>query len=136
MEVHDPSLPIAVTHTGADGVHPMWRNVDDDQIRAVAATGGVVGVIYADWFLGGPYWGAPGTERIFAHLAHIVDVGGEDTAALGSDWDGMICPPTDLPTCLEMPRVVQHMLDAGWGEERIRKVLGANALRMMEAIRP
>ena len=44
---------------------------------------------------------------IVDHLAHIVDTVGEDHAALGSDWDGAIITPRDMPTCLELPRLVQ-----------------------------
>ena len=41
-----------------------------------------------------------------------------------------------MPTCLELPRLVQVMLDRGWSAERMRKVLGGNFLRALEALRP
>ena len=69
------------------------------------------------------------------HLAHIVDTVGEDYASLGSDWDGMIVTPRDMPTCMETPRLVQHMLDRGWSDTRIQKVLGGNFLRVVAALR-
>ena len=50
-------------------------------------------------------------------------------------WDGAIIPPRDMPTCLELPRLVQLMLDRGWSAERIRKILGANFLRVVETLR-
>lgn len=131
VAVHDPSLPLIVTHTGVDAVHLHWRNIDDDQLRAVAHSGGTVGIIYQVGFLGGRT-----AEAVFAHLAHVVDTAGEDHASLGSDWDGAITTPRDMKTCLELPRLVQLMLDAGWTHTRISKVLGGNALATMEAIRP
>lgn len=137
VAVHDPSLPLAVTHTGVDAVTLHWRNIDDDQIRAVANTGGTVGIIYECSFLGGrKLAGGACTDAVFAHIAHVVDVAGEDHASLGSDWDGAITTPRDMKTCLELPRLVQLMLDARWTHDRVAKVLGGNALRMMEAIRP
>jgi membrane dipeptidase len=134
LEVHDPRQPLIVSHTGVAGVHAHWRNVDDEQLRAVARTGGTVGVMYHSSFLGEPWWGGRAV-RIVDHLAHIVSVVGEDFASLGSDWDGLINPPRDMPTCLELPKLVQLMLDRGWSTERIRKILGGNWLRVVKALR-
>jgi membrane dipeptidase len=135
LEVHDPSQPFLVSHTGIAGVHKHWRNVDDDQLRAVARTGGVVGVMYQSTFLGNPLWGGR-AERVVDHLAHIVNTIGDDHAALGSDWDGAIITPRDMQTCLELPRLVQLMLARGWTAERIHKILGGNFLRALQALRP
>lgn len=135
MAVHDRALPVLVTHTGVNGVHACWRNLDDDQLRAVADTGGVVGVVFHSWYLGDPYFWGGRADRIVDHLGHIVRAVGEDHAAIGSDFDGAIIPPRDLPTCLELPRLVQRMLDRGWGHERIRKILGRNFLRTLRQLR-
>jgi membrane dipeptidase len=69
------------------------------------------------------------------HLAHVVDTVGEDHASIGTDYDGAITPPKDLPGLWALPRVVQEMLDRGWSDVRIRKILGSNALRVIEALR-
>jgi membrane dipeptidase len=135
VEIQDPSQPLLVTHTGVSGVTPSWRNVDDEQLRAVAETGGVVGVIFHGGYLGGPYWSGGRAMAIVEHLAHIIETVGEDHAALGSDWDGAIITPRDMPTCLELPRLVQLMLDRGFSPERIRKLLGANFLRALAQLR-
>lgn len=134
LEVHDRALPPIVTHTGVSGVHRHWRNLDDDQLRAIADRGGTIGVMYHSSFLGDPPFSGR-AERVFEHLAHIVATVGEDHASLGSDWDGAIVTPRDLPTCVELPRLVQIMLDHGWSPERVRKVLGANFLRCLEHLR-
>jgi len=134
VDVHDRTQPLMVSHTGVSGVRPHWRNVDDAQLRAVADTGGIVGVIYERGFLGpGPTVTA---DAIAEHVAHIVRVAGEDMPALGSDWDGMITPPADLPSCLELPRVVDSMLRRGLRARTIQKVLGANFLRALAMLRP
>jgi membrane dipeptidase len=129
LDAHDRTLPVMVSHTGVTGVTPHWRNVDDEQLRAVAATGGVVGIIYQVPFVGRT------ADAIVAHLQHVIDVAGEDTAALGSDWDGMIVTPRDMPTCLELPVLVDRMLARRWSPERIRKVLGGNFLRALAQLR-
>ncbi len=135
LEVHDPSLPAIVSHTGVSGVHPHWRNVNDAQIRAIARTGGVVGILYHAPFLGESF--LRGTAAaVAAHVAHAIRVGGDDHVALGSDWDGLIVTPRDMPTVLEWPLLVQRLLERPVPPESIRKVLGANYLRVLHAVRP
>ena len=134
VAVHDKTQPLLVTHTGVCGVHDHWRNLDDDQIRAVADSGGTIGVMYEATFLGDSKWGGR-AERIVDHLDHIVKVAGEDHASLGSDWDGAIVTPRDMPTCLELPKLVDIMLRRGYTPARVEKILGANFLRVVEALR-
>ena len=134
VSVHDRTQPLIVTHTGVAGVHPHWRNLDDEQLRAIADTGGTVGVMYQSSFLGDSPFGGRAAS-IVDHLAHIVKSIGEDHASLGSDWDGAIVTPRDLPTCLELPRLVEIMLRRGWTAGRIRKILGGNFLRVVAALR-
>jgi membrane dipeptidase len=134
VAVHDHSQPLLVTHTGVSGVCEHWRNLDDGQLQAIAATGGTIGIMYAPHFLGDPMF-AGRAASIVDHLEHIANTVGEDHASLGSDWDGAIPTPRDMPTCLELPRLVQIMLDRGWTDTRIRKILGGNFLRVVEALR-
>jgi membrane dipeptidase len=134
LDAHSRELPPIVTHTGVSGVHPHWRNLDDEQLRAIAERGGTIGIMYHSSFLGDGFFSGR-CLTVFKHLAHVVETVGEDHAALGSDWDGAIVTPRDMPTCLELPRLVQHMLDHGWRPERIQKVLGLNFLRSLKALR-
>lgn len=132
VDAHDSSLPLIVTHTGVDGVHPHWRNLTDDQIRAVADTGGCVGVMLHETFLGRP----SSVETVVDHLDHIVKVGGEAAPAIGTDYDGMVTPPADLPDYRSFPALLAAMERRGWSEERIRAAFAGNAVRVIEAIRP
>lgn len=134
-EVHDRSQPLLATHTGVDGVRPHWRNLSDADIRTVADTGGVVGIIFATQFLrrrGGPASAA----MIVEHMEHVMAAGGEEVVAVGSDYDGAISPPADLWGGETYPRLVQHMLDRGWSEARIRGALGLNFLAALDRLRP
>ena len=135
VAVHDKTQPLIDTHTGVRGVTPVWRNLDDDQLRAIADTGGTIGVIFAMHFLHGAHGHRDG-RMVVAHIQHIIDAVGEDHASIGSDYDGAIIPPTDLRSAEAFPRLVQHMLDAGWSDTRIKKVLGGNFLRAFGALRP
>lgn len=135
VAVHDKSRPLLVSHTGVSGVTPSRRNVDDEQLRAVAESGGVVGIIFHGGYLGANHWSGGTTEVIVDHVAHACDTIGDDHVALGSDWDGAIITPRDMRTCLELPRLVQRMLDRGFSETRVRKVLGASFLRALSQLR-
>lgn len=135
LEAHRKDLPPIVSHTGLAGVRPHWRNIDDDQVRAIASRGGVVGVMYQSNFLAPVLWTCA-RSAIVDHLQHIVDRVGEDHAAIGTDYDGMIVPPHDLLDVTHHPMLVQDMLDRGWTPGRIRKILGGNYLRVVGEIRP
>ena len=78
LEVHRRDLPPIVSHTGLAGVRAHWRNVDDDQVRAIADRGGVIGVMYQSNFLAPVIWSCS-RAAILAHLQHVVDLVGEDT---------------------------------------------------------
>ena len=132
VDVHDKTQPLFVTHTGLAGVYEHWRNITDEQLRAVADTGGTVGVMSHASFLGRR---GVSVGTVVDHIAHIVDAVGEDHASIGTDYDGAIIPPKDLPGLWALPRLVQEMLDRGWSDVRVRKILGGNALRVIEALR-
>lgn len=134
LDVHDPSLPPVVTHTGVSGVHRHWRNLSDAQLRAIGSRGGFVGIMFHGAFIGVRPWAA-GAERVVDHLLHVIDVAGEDCPALGSDFDGAIIPPRDLRSVLELPRLVEVMLRRGVSVGRIQKILGQNFLRVLAETR-
>lgn len=125
------SRPMMVTHTGIAGVHPHWRNIDDEQIRAVAHRGGCVGVIFARRFLGGR-----DIDAVCDHLMHIINVAGEDVPALGSDFDGFVIPPAGLEDVSCLPDLTAALSRRGLGVRALRKLLSGNALRVLGEVEP
>ena len=123
--------PPMVTHTGVLGVHDHWRNIDDEQLRAIADKGGCVGVIFARRFLGGA-----GLDAVIDHLLHIIDVAGDDVPALGSDFDGFVVPPVGLEDVACLPNLTAALARRGVTEARLRKILGGNAQRVLAAVAP
>lgn len=121
--------PPIVSHTGVIGAFEHWRNIDDDQLRAVSEKGGVVGVIFCPKFLGGD-----GLEPVVRHLRHIVNVCGEDAPALGSDWDGFIVPTNDLCDAAHLPLLTDALLAAKFSVETIAKILRGNAMRVLRDV--
>lgn len=118
--------PPIVSHTGVLGVKEHWRNIDDEQLRAVAKKGGVVGVIFCPKFLGGS-----GIDAVVDHMKHILDVVGEDVPALGSDWDGFIVPTENLHDPCGLPLLTDALLQAGVSERVVGKILRENVMRVL-----
>ncbi|MCA9491855.1 MAG: membrane dipeptidase [Myxococcales bacterium] len=136
VDVHDRTQPLIATHAGAMGVRESWRNLTDDQIRTIADTGGVVGIIFEPSFLRRPGGPEDGASMVVEHLERVIEAGGEEAAALGSDFDGAIRPTRDLRGADHYPVVVQRMLDRGWSEDRVRRVLSGNFEASFARLRP
>ena len=135
VEVHDASQPLLVTHTGVEGVTPHWRNIDDDQIRHIADTGGTVGIMFHTPFLAQD-GRASDCTLVIDHVEHVIDVAGDDFVSIGSDYDGAITPPKGMRSGDSYPVLVQEMLARGWSAARIEKILAGNFLRAFKALRP
>ena len=67
-----------------------------------------------------------GIEPVIKHLKHILDVVGEDTPALGSDWDGFIVPTPKLADPRGLPLLTDALLEAGIAQRVIGKILRGN----------
>ena len=122
-------LPPMVSHTGVSGVHPHWRNIDDEQLRAVAQAGGCVGIIFARRFLG-----SASIDAVVDHLLHIIDVAGDDVPALGSDFDGFVVPPEGLEDVAALPNLTVALSRRGVAPRVLEKILGGNVLRVLDAV--
>jgi membrane dipeptidase len=121
--------PPMVSHTGVLGVHQHWRNIDDEQLRAIADKGGCVGVIFARRFLG-----SASIEAVVDHLLHIIDIAGDDLPALGSDFDGFVVPPQGLEDIAALPNLTVALSRRGVTPRVLEKILGANVLRVLDAV--
>jgi membrane dipeptidase len=123
--------PAMVSHTGVAGAHEHWRNIDDEQLRAVADKGGCVGIIFAREYLGGA-----SLDAVVDHLLHVIDVAGEDVPALGSDFDGFVRPPAGLEDVGALPNLTVRLAARGVAPRVLEKILGGNVLRVLDAIPP
>jgi membrane dipeptidase len=117
--------PVVVSHSGVKGTCNNSRNLGDDQLRAIAATGGVIGI---------GYWEAAvcGTDAkaIARAVRHAITVAGADNVGLGSDFDGAVETPFDTAALV---RLTDALLKEGLSEADIRKVMGENAARLLSA---
>jgi membrane dipeptidase len=115
--------PVVVSHTGVRGTCDNVRNLSDDQLRRIAATGGVVGLGFWEVAACGI---AP--ADIARSIVHVVRQVGAGHAALGSDYDGATTVGFDAS---RLPELTQALLDAGLTDAEIRLVLGENAVRLL-----
>jgi membrane dipeptidase len=110
-------------------VHQSWRNLDDEQLRAIADRGGCTGIIFARQFLGGK-----SIDAVVDHIKHVIDVAGEDVPALGSDFDGFVVPPEGLEDIAAMPNLTVALSRRGIATRVIEKILSHNVLRVLDAV--
>lgn len=129
--IDELASPPMVSHTGLAGVHAHWRNIDDDQIRAVADAGGCIGIIFARKFLGGK-----SIDNLCDHIIHLINVAGEDVPALGSDFDGFVIPPDGLEDISLVPHLTKALSRRGLSNATLQKMLARNALRVLDEVQP
>jgi len=116
--------PLVVSHTGVRGVQDNQRNLSDDQLRRIAATGGVIGIGFWETATGGRDAGA-----IARALRYTADVVGVDHVGLGSDFDGAVETPFDASG---LPLVTEALLAEGFSPAEIAKLMGGNLRRVLE----
>ena len=115
--------PVVVSHTGVQATCPGPRNLSDEQIRGVAATGGVMGIAYFEGAVCGS-----GVNHIVRAMRHVRDLVGAQHLALGSDFDGAVTTAFDTTA---LAAIVEGLLTDGWSEDEIHGVMGENALRVL-----
>lgn len=117
--------PVVSSHGGVQATCQVNRNLDDDQIRGLAATGGLIGI---------GYWDAAVCDISPASIAkamkHVRDLVGIQYVALGSDYDGATTVRFDTA---KLVQVTQALIDAGFSDDEIRAAMGGNAIRVLRA---
>ena len=124
--------PFVASHSNARSVCNHRRNLTDEQIKVIAAKGGVIGLNYYDAFLEEEK-GNLSLESFLRHIRHILNVGGEDVLALGSDFDGITTNPV-LPHMSALPSLWEAMEQDGISPRIMDKIKGENALRVMREV--
>jgi membrane dipeptidase len=128
------AAPLVASHCGAHALCPSPRNLTDDQLRAIGASGGLVGINFHVGFLradGADDADTP-VSAIAEHAAHVAELAGVDAVALGSDFDGATMPAA-LGDVTGLPAVLDAMRAAGFAESDVEKVGFGNWRRVLEA---
>ncbi|MEM7723652.1 MAG: membrane dipeptidase [Pseudomonadota bacterium] len=127
FDVAEEGAALVATHSNACAISNGARNLTDDQLRAIGQTGGMVGLNYATMFLrpDGGRDPAGALDHAVPHLAHMIDMAGENHVGLGSDFDGAPMPE-GLESAVDLPTLVGLMRDAGFGDALIEKLCAGN----------
>ena len=152
--VETSSAPIIATHSSCRDVSPHRRNLSDEMIRAIAGTGGAVQINFAAafvdptfppidpkvmeyWSTRGGFQKSPYAEHdtpfdiLVDHFDHALRLVGPDHVGIGSDFDGVGALPRGMEDCSKLPSLTAALLQRGYSEEDLTKVLGENVLRVM-----
>jgi microsomal dipeptidase-like Zn-dependent dipeptidase len=120
--------PTVVSHGGVKGTCPSERTLSDEHVRAIAAGGGVIGIGYWETAICGRE-----PRQVVAAIRHVVSLVGDDHVGLGSDYDGATTVGFDTS---QLPALTQQLLDEGFSEASIRKILGGNVVRVLREVLP
>lgn len=121
--------PFVASHSNARAITNHYRNLTDDMIRVLAQKGGIAGINFARPFLGSKDFSR--IEDMIRHIKHIVNVGGIDVVAVGSDFDG-ISPELEISNFGEMNKLIKALEVNNFSESQIEKICYLNALRVVK----
>lgn len=122
--------PLIASHSCARALRDHPRNLDDEQLRALAAGGGVACMNFYPGFLVAE--GVCDLQHLLDHVMHCVEVAGPEHVGLGSDFDGIPSGPDGLDDVSELPRLTAGLAERGLDEQAILAVLGGNLLRIFD----
>lgn len=160
--------PVLVSHSNAYALMAHARNLQDDQIKAVAENGGVICLNFYSGFLDPMHYAKinrlyekyttakdtvprssdfkyrrlpaaakeqlrPPLSLLLDHIDYMVRLAGIDHVGIGSDFDGISSTPKGLDDCSDFPKITEGLLQRGYSEIAVRKILGENVLRLMRA---
>lgn len=151
--------PVIASHTAVENIYPHMRCKSDEEIKAIAATGGVIGIFNMPWFIHEDPKNST-LDHFLDHVDYVVNLVGEDHVGIGTDW-----PMTDiLPTLKIFKEKVAHtmgfkkgdgpstevikgletygcfinitrgLISRGYSEEGIKKIIGGNWLRVFKKV--
>lgn len=143
--------PVIASHSNARSVHDHIRNLSDEQIKAIAEKGGVVGIAFYPGFVGN---GNLTITDVLRHIDYVIDLVGADHVGLGPDFidymtdyviqalskEPKVYPkptyvyPTGIEDVTKMPNITKELSDSGYSIKEIEKILGGNFLRVFKTV--
>lgn len=153
--VETTRAPIIATHSSCRAISPHRRNLSDKMITAVAESGGVVQINFAagfidsdappidsatikQWIKDGGVARKPLTDHVTPlnilvdHFDHALKLVGPEHVGIGTDFDGVPALPEDMEDCSRLPNLTACLLERGYKEADLEKILGENVLRVMD----
>jgi microsomal dipeptidase-like Zn-dependent dipeptidase len=125
------TAPVICSHTGARSLHEFPRFLSDDEIRAITATGGLVGL----W----PFWhkgnGVADQDDFARHAEHLARIAGADHMCIGTDMNGVPGLMAGYRGERDFPMLIQTLQRAGFSEAEVAGIGGGNIARILASVR-
>ena len=125
--------PIVASHSNCYALCPHPRNLKDEQIKALADKGGVIGITFVPNFLTQEKRKTT-VKDVVTHIDYLVEKAGIDCVGLGSDFDGTGGLPLGLEGVDKITNITEELLTRGYKEREIKKILGGNFLRVFKKV--
>lgn len=175
--IENTTSPVVASHSNCYSINPHFRNLTDEQIKAIAKNGGYIGINFYDKFLDkdadknrtanayekysvelnalnekygddlikyneernkflseNNILGGTSIGKVIEHIDYIKNLVGVDYIGIGSDFDGGITPPNELYDAGTYPLITKKLVERGYTEEEIKKILGGNFLRVFKKV--
>lgn len=131
--IETSTKPIIATHSNAKSLCSHPRNLNDEQIKALARNGGLAGITFAGQFLEED-WRNACIESVYKHIDYMLNlIGNDDHIGFGSDFDGISHPPYNIQGVQDYKPLVEH-LSKYYSDETINKITHQNVINLLQKV--
>lgn len=126
--------PIIATHSNAKSLCSHPRNLNDDQIKAIAKNDGLIGITFAGQFLEEDYNDAC-IDSVYRHIDYMLNLlGNDEHVGFGSDFDGISHPPYNIKGVQDYVPIVEYLRQKNYSDETIAKITHKNVLALLNKV--
>lgn len=125
--------PVIATHSNAKSLCSHPRNLNDEQIKALAQNGGLAGITFAGQFLEED-WRNACIESVYKHIDYMLNlIGNDDHIGFGSDFDGISHPPYNIQGVQDYKPLIEY-LSKYYSDETINKITHQNVINLLQKV--
>lgn len=131
--IETSTKPIIATHSNAKSLCAHPRNLNDEQIKALAQNGGLAGITFAGQFLEED-WRNACIESVYKHIDYMLNlIGNDDHIGFGSDFDGISHPPYNIQGVQDYKPLIDY-LSKYYSDETINKITHQNVINLLQKV--
>lgn len=131
--IETSTKPIIATHSNAKSLCSHPRNLNDEQIKALAQNGGLAGITFAGQFLEED-WRNACIESVYKHIDYMLNlIGNDDHIGFGSDFDGISHPPYNIQGVQDYKQLIDY-LSKYYSDETINKITHQNVINLLQKV--
>lgn len=131
--IETSTKPIIATHSNAKSLCSHPRNLNDEQIKALAQNGGLAGITFAGQFLEED-WHNACIESVYKHIDYMLNlIGNDDHIGFGSDFDGISHPPYNIQGVQDYKPLIEY-LSKYYSDETINKITHQNVINLLQKV--